>query len=348
MSNKERINLAGTSISEIEHHITPHGLKPFRARQIFSWIYKRACFDFAGMTDISRPTRELLASNFSVTFPTVTAQEVEETGTRKIALSLEDGHVIEAVLIPDRRHDTICLSTQVGCPLRCAFCLSGAKGFKRNLEPHEIIGQFLILRPKEWPERPVNAVLMGMGEPCLNLDSVRKAVSILKDELGTALSWRRTTLSTAGVVPAIRAFREWKPRPKLAISINAASDEVRSRIMPINKKYPLKELMAELKSFPLRRGERITFEYVLMKKINDSVDEAKRLASLIRGIPSKINLIPMNPLEEKSFKPPGEETIQAFEEVLRRKGFTVVRRRSRGTSISAACGQLAMRNGVRS
>lgn len=340
------MNLAGMNVAELESVLTPLGLEPFRARQIFKWVYQAACFDFERMTDISRATRKLLAGRFTLRFPVPVEERTDPSGTRKVVFALEDGERVEAVFIPDRDHDTVCVSTQAGCALRCAFCVSGARGLKRDLAPGEIIGQFLAMRPPAVPgphedQRAVNLVLMGMGEPLLNLDASMAALDILRQELGPALSMRRTTLSTAGVVPGIERLGRWPGRPKLAVSLNATTNEVRSALMPVNKKYPIEALLGAVRSFPLRRGERVTFEYVMIRGVNDTPADARRLAGLLGGISSKVNLIPINPVEGCDFEPPDEGAVHAFQGALRGAGITTMLRRSRGTSIAAACGQLA-------
>ncbi len=297
------------------------------------------------MSNLPKSLRKELAEEFSLALPEIYREEIAQDGTRKLALRLEDGEIVETVLIPERDHYTLCVSSQVGCAMGCAFCLTAKMGFKRNLSPGEITAQ--VLRAKEVlrsealdRDKPLrNLVFMGMGEPLANYEAVLKALKSLLHSQGFDFSPRRVTVSTVGLVPQIRRLGE-DITVKLAISLHAPNDELRSRLVPVNRRYPLGELLEACRAYPLKRGWRITFEYVLLAGVNDQLKHAQELARLLRGIPAKINLIPFNEHPDLPFKRPSEEEISAFQKILMDAGYVATIRKSHGEEISAACGQL--------
>jgi len=342
---KNSRNLRDYTLEELEALFLERGLPAFRGRQVFRWLTTPGLSSFDQMTDLPKALRAELAEEFSIALPEVAKEEISQDGTRKLALRLSDGEIIECVLIPEADHYTLCVSSQVGCAMGCAFCLTARMGFRRNLTPGEITGQ--VVRAKEVLQRegldqgkPLrNIVFMGMGEPLANYEAVLKALKNLLHPKGFDFSSRRVTVSTVGLVPQIKRLGQ-NILVKLAISLHAADDETRSRLVPINKKYPLKELISACREYPLKKGWRITFEYVLLKGVNDSPRAARRLAKLLRGIPAKINLIPFNEHPDLPFKRPDEATILAFQKILMDAGYVATIRKSRGQDISAACGQL--------
>jgi len=342
------MNLIGLTKSELTATLSDMGEKPFRAKQLWHWIYFRGARDFAEMSTISKELRATLAATHSLDRPDVTREQTSTDGTRKWLLRFTDGKEAEAVHIPDEDRGAVCVSSQVGCTLTCRFCHTGTQMLVRNLESAEIVGQFMVARDSygEWPtptdetRRLSNVVLMGMGEPLFNFETVAKAVSILSDGEGLALSRRRITLSTSGVVPMIeRCGREMGVN--LAVSLHAATDEVRSEIMPINRKYPLAQLMAALRAYPgLSNARRITLEYVMLKGVNDSPADARALIRLVKGLPCKFNLIPFNPWPGAPYDSTPLRDIQRFADILANAGLTAPIRMPRGRDILAACGQL--------
>ncbi len=314
--------------------------REFRLDQIYHALYVRRVESFEAMTDLARSLREDLAGHYEVGLPEVRERERAEDGTRKFLFELSDGATVEAVDIPDGERRTICVSSQAGCALACTFCVTGYWGAGRNLTPGEIVGQVHRIRNSSdgsTDERGVNLVFMGMGEPLLNLGAVKQSLDLLNE----TVSLRRITVSTAGVVPGIEEMARWERRPNLAISLHAADDERRSRIMPINRKYPLDTLMAALRRYPLERGRRITFEYTLIEGFNDDPKEAVALARRLDGVRSKVNLIPMNPDPVLGdLRPPPPERIDAFQEAVLERGLACSVRRPRGDDVGAACGQL--------
>ena len=320
-------------------------LPPFRARQIFSWIHGRGIATTDVMTDLSRDLRASLAGKISLAPLEVDAEALAEDGTRKLRLRCTDGALLETVLIPVEASSKItqCLSTQVGCGLGCRFCSTAGMGMIRNLSPGEIVDQ--VYRGRSLlaeGARISNLVFMGMGEPMNNLDAVLTAVEILCEDLGANFSPRRITISTAGVVPGIERMGRRARNVGLAVSLNATTDEVRSRLMPVNKRWPLAVLMKALRSYPLPRRRRITFEYVLIDGVNDSLADARRIPRLLHRIPAKVNLIPFNPGAGQALRRPHQDRVEAFAEILRDKNLNTHVRRSRGRDIAAACGQLAV------
>jgi 23S rRNA (adenine2503-C2)-methyltransferase len=322
-----------------------------RTGQLWQWIYQRGVSDFTAMTNLSKGFRGLLAERFVVTRPEIVTRQISADGTRKYLLRIAGGHEVETVYIPDEDRGTLCVSSQVGCTLTCTFCHTGTQKLVRNLTPGEIAGQIMVARDDlgEWPvagERPsdrrfiTNVVLMGMGEPLYNFDGVRDAMKIAMDGEGLSLSRRRITLSTSGVAPEIpRAGYEIGTL--LAISLHATTDAVRDELVPINRKWPIAELLDACRQYPrLSNSERITFEYVMLKDVNDSNADAKRLVRLISGIPAKINLIPFNPWPGAVHQRSSWDRIEAFAEIVNRAGYASPVRTPRGEDIMAACGQL--------
>lgn len=323
------------------------GEKPFRAKQLWHWIYNRGERDFAKMTSLARPLQEKLAAHYQVARPAIIREQTSTDGTRKWLLGFNDRNQAETVYIPEEDRGTLCISSQVGCTLTCQFCHTGTQLLVRNLSAGEIVGQFMTARDSygEWPTPDdgrrllSNIVMMGMGEPLFNYDNVATALKIVMDGEGIALSKRRITLSTAGVVPQIRRCGE-ELGVNLAVSLHATTDEVRDRIMPINRKYPLKELMACLRDYPTNNARRITFEYVMLKGVNDSEADARQLVRLIKDIPAKFNLIPFNKWPGAEFDCTPMKQIERFSDILFEAGYSAPIRQTRGADILAACGQL--------
>ncbi len=316
------------------------GEPPYRKGQLLSWIYRRRVEDFHSITVFSRSLRKRLSERFYIRTPPLLDLRVSRDGTRKLLLEMADGEGVECVLIPEKRRLTLCVSTQIGCALGCAFCLTGREGLKRSLKAYEMADQILAAMDTLSPgERITNIVLMGMGEPLANYREVASFIRLITSEETWGFSQRRITLSTAGIPDGIvRLGKEF--RVNLAVSLNATTDETRSLLMPINRRFPIRVLLRALREYPLPRRRRITFEYVLIEGINDSPEDAMRLVKLLKGIPKKINLIPFNPFPGSGFKRPPLERVLLFQEVLRRHGITAFIRESKGLDISAACGLL--------
>ena len=327
------------TLEELEQLMAAWGQPRYRARQITKWLYKGA-LDFGEMTDIARSFREELARRAYLSRVELKGQQEATDGVRKMLLALKDGALIEAVLIPEEKHATLCLSSQVGCAQGCAFCLTAQRGFVRNLTASEMVNQILAARTLLPPNLPLtNLVFMGMGEPLANYEAVARALKIITAAWGLNFSPRRITVSTVGLAPLIpRLGREVKFN--LTISLNAADNTLRSRLMPVNRHYPLEDLLQACRDFPLPRHRRITFAYVLLKDVNDAPAQARQLAKLLAGLRVKINLIPFNPHARLPFAPPAEDRILAFQEILRKKNYAVFIRESRGQEIAAACGHL--------
>jgi 23S rRNA (adenine2503-C2)-methyltransferase len=336
--------LKGHSREGLRELFRADGLPPYRADQVFGWLYKRRVEDPEQMTDLPAALRARLASEWRSRALDVQSVQKSLDGTRKLALVAGDGAIIEAVLIPEERRNTLCVSTQVGCPLACSFCATGALGFTRNLTVAEIIDQ--VMRAHEVldeDETITNIVFMGMGEPLLNLPAVSESIRILTEKKGLAMAPRRITVSTSGLVPKIRPLLELGPI-NLAISLHATSDAVRDVLVPLNRRFPLAELLGALRDEPLITKRRpVFFEYTLMEGVNDSPEDARRMVGLLRGIPSKVNVIPMNPHADAEYLPPSQTVCDAFTAVLHRAGLFVTLRKNRGRDIDAACGQLAAR-----
>jgi len=333
-----RVNLKSLNKAHLESLFKREGPPAFRARQMLHWIYEKGAKSIEEITEFSKPLREKLSGIAYISNLELKDRKTSEDGTEKYLFELEDANCIESVLIPDEKRLTICISSQVGCYAACRFCLTGEMGFIRNLEAHEIVDQVISAKRLIAPKEITNIVFMGMGEPLNNFDNVLEALWRLTELVG--FSKRRITLSTSGIVPKIFELPNKAPAVNLAISLNATTDDVRSRIMPVNKKYPLKMLLDALKQYPLPPRSRITFEYVLLADVNDSDEDAKRLVKLLRGIPSKINLIPFNEYEGAAFKAPREGRVLAFQKILTGAGLTALIRKSKGRDILAACGQL--------
>jgi len=335
------MNLAELDRSEMEAAFAERGVPAFHGRQIFHWIHARGVTHFSEMTDLSQPLRARLAESMTIATPVLEAKQTSADGTTKFLLGLEDGRHVEAVYIPDTPAQTFCISTQVGCAMGCAFCLTGKMGLVRNLSAGEIVGQVRVLAHETGlAGSPFNIVLMGMGEPLHNYDATMKALRIMADETGLAVHPRRVTLSTVGLVPAIEKLAAEPQMPNLAISLHATTDEQRSRIVPINKKYSLRQLMDACRRFPLAKRRRITFEYVLLNGVNDTPEDARRLARLVSGLKAKVNLLPLNEAPGIPFTRPSDERVNAFAKILADRDITVSVRKSRGRDIRAACGQL--------
>lgn len=340
-------SIKGIEIEELAKELQRHGYEQYRARQICFWLYKsKALGSFDDMTDLPKELRAFLAENFFVDSLSIKETKVSTDGTRKILFCLKDEHAIESVLLPDPKKPdtfTLCVSTQVGCPLDCSFCLTGKIGFIRNLCAPEIIDQVLISRRDFLNEEQIlrNLVFMGMGEPLLNAEAVITALRFLTSPQYCEISPRRVTISTSGIVPGIRKLAASNLQVNLAISLNATNNQLRSYLMPINKKYKIEEIIAACRAYPLPQRRRITFEYVMLKDVNDSLEDASRLAKLLLPLRCKINLIVYNPVEELPYQPSSPEQIKSFQQFLREKNYTVAIRYSRGQDILAACGQLA-------
>ena len=342
-----RASLIGLSRAELEAELARWGIERFRARQLWHWIYHRGARSFADMTSLAKAFRAELAARYTLARPAPVRDQQSVDGTRKWLLKLADGNLIETVHIPEEDRGALCVSSQVGCTLSCKFCYTGTQTLVRNLEAGEIVGQLMLARDAigEWPSpedgRMIsNIVMMGMGEPLYNYENVAKALAIVMDSDGIAISRRRITLSTSGVAPQIRRCGE-ELKVNLAVSLHAVTDEQRSAIVPLNKKYPIAELLDACRDYArVNPNRRITFEYVMLKGVNDSPADAKALVRLIRGIPAKVNLIPFNPWPGAPFECSDEAAIRAFAEIVMNAGYHAPVRTPRGRDILAACGQL--------
>src|SRR5215469_5024229 len=342
-----RANLVGLDRDELTAELARIGEPAFRARQLWHWIYHRGVTEFAAMTTLSKAFRERLAERYVVDRPAAAVDRQSTDGTRKWLLRFADGNEVETVHIPEEDRGTLCVSSQIGCTLTCRFCHTGTQRLVRNLGAAEILGQLMLARDAlgEWPSPPdgrliSNIFMMGMGEPLYNYDNVAKALRIAMDGEGIAISKRRITLSTAGVVPMIRRAGA-ELGVNLAISLHAVTDELRDRIVPINKKYPIAELMEACRGYPgLSNARRITFEYVMLKGVNDSPADARALVKLIEGVPAKVNLIPFNPWPGAPFECSSNAAIAAFSDIVFNAGYASPVRTPRGRDIMAACGQL--------
>ena len=341
MGTAVRTDLADLERPALEVALEARGHQRFHARQIFRWIYRRGVTDVEAMTDLSLELRAALAREFTLTTPTLAHRETSIDGTEKFLLRLADGRQIESVFIPDTPAMTFCISTQVGCAMACAFCLTGKMGLVRNLTAAEIVGQVRVLAGAlDMRDTRFNIVLMGMGEPLHNYDETMKALRILADEHGFDMSPRRITLSTVGLLPALERLAQEPVMPNLAISLHAPTDLQRGELVPINRKYGVSDIIAACKRFPLKKRSRITFEYVLLAGVNDSPQDARRLAKLVAGVKSKVNLIPLNAAAGIPFERPSDEAIDRFARIVSEHGVDVSVRKSRGRDIRAACGQL--------
>jgi len=335
----ERADVLGLSRERLAELLAPVVDRPFRVQQIYRALYERAARDFSEMTDLSKDLRVQLAERFRVGLPEISSRHISEDGTGKYLFRLTDGATIEAVDIPDRGRRTFCISSQAGCALACSFCVTGYWGAGRNLTAGEIVGQVLAIRAdRGLPMEGLNIVFMGMGEPLLNVENVKAALDILMEWI----SPHRITVSTVGILPGLEEMARWERRPNLAVSLHAPDEERRGRIMPVNRTYPLAELMPALRRYPLEKGRKLTFEYILIRDMNDGVRDADQLSRLLNGLRAKVNLIPVNPdpVLGDRMVPPSDQRIEAFKERLRERGWIATIRRRRGDDVSAACGQL--------
>ena len=355
-SDGRKVNIIGKSRKSLLEQLSIAGIREehlkMRLDQIWGWLYQRGVTDFSQMKNISKDTRAILEKHFVINIPQIVKKNISQDGTRKYLLKLNGGHEVETVFIPEIDRGTLCISSQVGCTLTCSFCHTGTQKLVRNLTASEIIGQILLARHdlEDWPTKERNSsvqprklsnvVLMGMGEPLYNFEAVKEAMNIAMDPSGIALSRRRITLSTSGVVPEIAKVGS-EIGCMLAISFHATTDEIRNNLVPINKRWNISELLKELRNYPrLSNSERITFEYVMLNGINDSDEDARRLVNLIKGIPAKINLIPFNEWPGAPYKRSSNNRINAFANIIHNAGYSSPIRRPRGEDIMAACGQL--------
>ena len=328
-------------LADLELLIGP-GQPSFRARQLFDALYRKRVNNLSDISNLPHPMLHQLASSHSLGLPEVERRFDSEDGTRRYLLRLQDNRTVEAVWMPEEHRDTICISSQVGCAVDCRFCLTALMGFERNLTAGEIVGQVLQVAGENHSSEKdsrLNVVLMGMGEPLLNLENVLKAVRLLTDKNGIGMSEKRITVSTSGIVPQIRELGKAPVRPKLAVSLNASSEEQRQRLMPITQKHHLADLITACKAYPLRPWEKLTFEYVLLKDVNDSDEDARRVARLLASVRCKVNLIAVNPGPGIPFGVPDEQRVVSFQQIVRRSVPCFVRK-PRGRDIFAACGQL--------
>jgi 23S rRNA (adenine2503-C2)-methyltransferase len=334
-------DLADLDRPALEQLFEAAGLPRFRARQVFRSIYRKGETDVARMRNLGATVQAEIARRFRISTPILEHQDRSADGTRKFLLRLADGRRIEAVYIPDTPNQTFCISSQVGCAMDCDFCLTGKMGFTRHLTPAEIVGQVRVLAHETGlRDAPFNIVLMGMGEPLHNYDAVMTSLRILADEEGLAMPSRRVTLSTVGVVPAMERLAREPIMPNLAVSLHATTDEQRNRLVPINRKYPLAALIEACRQFPVKRRNRITFEYVLLAGVNDTPEDARRLVRLLADVKAKVNLLPLNAAPGIPYERPDEATVNRFARMLAQHGLRVSVRKSRGRDIRAACGQL--------
>lgn len=340
----DKKNIKGLTLPELENWVAEIGESPFRAKQIYRWMYQRGARSFEEMSDLSKNLRDKLAEMASVsTLQTDTRLRSKIDQSVKYLFRLSDGNAVEAVYMVEGKRLTLCLSTMVGCPVGCAYCATGIMGFKRNLTAGEIVDQLLLIQ-QDQQKKATNIVFMGMGEPFLNYDNVIKAASILNSELGQEIAARRIIISTVGIIPAIHRFADEGHRFKLAISLNASTDAQRNELVPVNIKHPLWELMAAVKYYTDRSKRRVTFEYILIKDFNDTPQDARRLIKMLGQIPCKLNIIPYNQNEFLPYKTPSEDKLNKFLKDLYQAPFAVTVRRSKGLDIAAACGQLYVRD----
>ncbi len=331
-------------LAALQAWLENNGIKPFHAGQIFKWVYARQADDFDAMTDLGKKLRRRLAEQFTISRLDKVRVEQAADGTRKYLFKLQDGNFIESVLIPEKNRTTLCVSTQVGCAQKCRFCLTGKGGFVRNLSRGETLSQIRDIRKElATPDSLTNLVFMGMGEPLANYDNLVSALATITDSrFGLGFSGRRVTVSTAGLVPHLDRLGQ-DTSVSLAVSLNASDNSTRNRLMPINRHYPIEALIDACRRFPLKKRQRITFEYILIKDVNDSPQDARRLTRLLNPAWAKINLIPFNPFPGSAFSRPEDAVIEQFMEILHHQRYITVIRESKGGEISAACGQLRVR-----
>ncbi len=343
----DRLNLVGLSLKELKTELSQLGFESFRAKQIWSWMYCHGFRDFDRMTNLAKPVRIKLAEHFVIGRPDIAASQHSVDGTRKWLLRMADREEVECVHIPEKDRGALCVSSQIGCTMTCKFCHTGTQRLVRDLDASEIVMQVMLARDElgEWPSTKEqrllsNIVMMGMGEPLFNYDNVAKAIKIIMDSDGIAIGRRKITLSTSGVVPMIERCGA-ELGVGLAISLHAVTDELRDQLVPINRKYPIRELLNACRNYPgVSNARRITFEYIMLKGMNDSPADARALVKLLAGIPSKINLIPFNPWPGAPFECPDWDTIEKFGDIVNRAGYASPIRTPRGRDIMAACGQL--------
>jgi 23S rRNA (adenine2503-C2)-methyltransferase len=338
-----RPNLFGLDRGGLDAVAAALGEPAYRAPQLFAWLYRRRVRSFEEMTTLPRRLRERLSLEYDLRWPRVSSRQLSYDGTRKYLFQLDDGTAVESVYIPEQRRRTICISTQAGCPLQCAFCLTGIGGYKRNLAPWEILGQVATLM-QDAPARDIgwNIVVMGMGEPLLNYESTVASLRVLMDPEGFGVAPRKLTLSTVGILPALEKLIKEPVRPNLAISLHAPTHALRRELMPIEERYPIEQVLAAARRYPVPRGGLVTYEYVLLKGVNDSEGHAAELVRLLKGSRAKVNLIPLNPAPEIPFEAPSPAAVDAFCRILAGAHLTVSVRRPRGQDILAACGQLRL------
>jgi 23S rRNA (adenine2503-C2)-methyltransferase len=344
----ERPNIFGYTRPALEDLMVSRGVEQFRGRQLFKWIYHDRVFDFHAMTDLKKDFRSRLENEFRIEPPQLADRQSSKDGTEKFLFVLDDGNVIESVLIPDQDSGrmTLCISSQSGCALGCAFCATGYFGFKRNLSIGEIVGQLIAVRKLYGEEAFENIVFMGMGEPLLNYDAVMAAVDIIIASDGLMVGARRITVSTSGIIREIYKLADSNSKVNLALSLHAANNDLRKRLMPVARGNPLEELMEAVRYWATRRARRVTFEYILFKGINDSDEHALELARLIQGIPCKINVMAYNPVDGADLERPADEAVDRFARFLYPRAPAVTVRKSRGVDIDAACGQLAAKRRI--
>jgi len=332
-------NIKGYSLKELEEVAKDLGIESYRAPQIFQWLWQRNTRDFSEMTSLSKDLRKILNGKFEIINLVIEQILKAKDGTEKFLFKLEDEQYIESVYIPEGKRKTICVSTQVGCPLSCKFCATALLGFERNLRAYEIVEQIQLIQ-EEISKRITNIVFMGMGEPLLNIEEVIKAIEIISSPIGLGISQKHTTISTVGLIEGIRYLLKSPLKIKLAISLNFPDEELRKETTPVAKNNPLKEVLKLAKAYSIKK-QMVTFEYVMIDGLNDKIDDAKKLVKLLRGIPAKINLIPYNPYPSLPYKRPTDKKIKEFYEYLLNFQFTITLRKSRGQEILAGCGQLA-------
>jgi 23S rRNA (adenine2503-C2)-methyltransferase len=374
-----RPNLFGLDRAALEELLSGLGEPSYRAEQIYGWLYQRRAREIAEMTDLTKGLRESMAATHELRWPEVVERGHSQDGTIKYLFRLDDGATVESVYIPEERRRTICISTQAGCPLKCAFCLTGISGYKRNLKTWEILGQVAtvmheaprelggarsaatseggfrggrerpsqpcVSAPPEIRHKPWNIVVMGMGEPLLNYDNTVAALRVLMDPDGFAVAAKKLTLSTVGILPALEKLMQEPLRPNLAISLHAPTKELRRELMPIEERYDIKDVIAAAQRYPIPRGGAVTYEYVLLGGVNDQPEHARALVKLLAGSRGKVNLIPLNPAPEIPFAPPTRDAVDEFCRILSAARVPVSVRRPRGQDILAACGQLHLRRG---
>ena len=343
MDENSRINLLGLDRAAMEAFFEARGYKAFHGRQVLKWIHKHGVTDFDAMTDLGKKLRAELKECAEVRITEILLEQSSADGTRKWVIGLGCGNRVETVLIPDDERSTLCVSSQVGCALDCTFCSTAQQGFNRNLTAAEIVAQVWIAVREVGERLLTNVVLMGMGEPLTNFDNVVTAMNIMQDDLAYGLSKYRVTISTAGIVPALRRLREVSD-VSLAVSLHAPTDELRNELVPINRKYPIAELLAACKEFiEGDKRRKVTFEYVMLDGVNDSDAHARALIRILQGVPAKVNLIPFNPFPQTRYRRSPAERVERFRQLLLKSGLIAITRKTRGDDIDAACGQLVGR-----